>query len=129
VGSTGVGALRFNTGKLGVPITRVVSHYRVPDRSFRPVRHSPLARRQASAIRPHSPVNGNTTVDDRSLKAGVVIGTGWDVYNMFQQTDINGDGVSDIIARGTDGTGKLNGTTDSQQEPPGERRDMTDQGR
>ncbi|WP_328610800.1 trypsin-like serine protease [Amycolatopsis sp. NBC_00345] len=62
--------------------------------------------------------NGNTTVDDHSLKAGVVIGTGWDVYTMFQQTDINGDGVSDVIARGTDGTlyaylgtGKLNGTS------------------
>jgi hypothetical protein len=62
--------------------------------------------------------NGNTTVNDQSLKAGVVIGTGWDVYNTFQQTDINGDGISDIVARATDGTlyaylgtGKLNGTS------------------
>lgn len=60
----------------------------------------------------------STVVDKDSYKPGVTIGTGWNVYNLLQQADLNGDGIADVLARDADGalwgylgTGKIDGPT------------------
>ncbi|WP_370941971.1 trypsin-like serine protease [Amycolatopsis sp. cg5] len=57
-------------------------------------------------------------VGEQSYKPAAAIGTSWNIYNLLQQADLDGDGVADLLARATNGdlygylgTGKIDGTS------------------
>jgi hypothetical protein len=56
------------------------------------------------------------TVGTDTYLPAASIGTGWNIYNLVQQADLNGDGIADVLARDTAGalygylgTGKVDG--------------------